>query len=312
MDIDFLLFLQNIREATGGIFNALAIQISDLSYGIFIWLIACVFFWSVNKRVGSTLFLNVGVSRFLMQFLKLTFCVYRPYVRSAALTPLEEASGYSFPSGHSVTAAANYGTLARCYRKYRGIALFFVMMILLTMLSRNYIGVHTPQDVLVGALLGGIVVLFAPKLWGWAERDSGRDRALLIGGLLLTAAFLLYISLKSYPTDFVDGALIVDPAKMVKDGYKDAGRFLGLTLGWFVERRYVRFSLDVPMRQRVMRSLIGGMLLILFDKLLIPAIAGQLGAWGYFVMMAAELFTLIAAYPMLFQALERRKAIRSA
>jgi len=45
MDIDFLIALQNFREASGGIFNSLATQISDLSYGIFIWLIACVFFW---------------------------------------------------------------------------------------------------------------------------------------------------------------------------------------------------------------------------------------------------------------------------
>lgn len=77
MDLNYLLFLQNLREATGGIFNALAIQISDLSYGIFIWLAACIFFWAVNKRNGCLLFMNVGLSRFLMQFLKLTFCVYR-------------------------------------------------------------------------------------------------------------------------------------------------------------------------------------------------------------------------------------------
>lgn len=34
---------------------------------------------------------------------------------------------------------------------------------------------------------------------------------------------LLYISLKPYPTDYVDGKLIVNPAKMVLDGYKDTG-----------------------------------------------------------------------------------------
>ncbi len=53
MDLNYLLFLQNIREATGGVFNSLAIQISDLSYGIFIWLTACIFFWAVSKKHGS-------------------------------------------------------------------------------------------------------------------------------------------------------------------------------------------------------------------------------------------------------------------
>lgn len=309
MDIDYLILLQNFREASGGVFNSLAVQISDLSYGIFIWLTACVFYWGVNKKIGSTLFLNVGLARFLMQFLKLSFCVYRPYVRSAELVPLEEASGYSFPSGHSVTACSNYGTLARCYRRYRFIFWFFIVMIALTLFSRNYIGVHTPQDVIVGALLGAAVAVFAPRLWAWAEQDSGRDRWLLLGGIALTVLFLLYITLKAYPMDYTaEGKLIVDPAKMVKDGYKDAGRFFGLTLGWFVERRFVRFAVDVPMQQRVARCLAGAMLLILFEKTLIPAIAGQFGVWGYFVMMAAELFVLTAAYPMLFRAIEGRSS----
>lgn len=305
MDIDYLLLLQNFREATGGIFNSLAIQISDLSYGIFIWLIACIFFWGVNKKYGSTLFLNVGLARFLMQFLKLTFCVYRPYVRSEALVPLEEASGYSFPSGHSVTAAANYGTLARCFRKYRSVVIFFVIMIILTIFSRNYIGVHTPQDVLVGTLLGVLVVIFASKLWDWVDQESSRDLIILAGGIVLTVGFLAYITLKSYPADYIDGKLIVDPAKMVKDGYKDAGRFFGLTLGWFVERRFVKFSTNVSMDKKAMRCLVGTMVLIVFEKTLIPAFAGLMGArWGYFVMMSLELFVLTAVYPWCFKKIE--------
>lgn len=51
MDLNYLLFLQKIREATGGIFNDFSLQISDLSYGIFVWLTACIFFWAVNKSV---------------------------------------------------------------------------------------------------------------------------------------------------------------------------------------------------------------------------------------------------------------------
>lgn len=301
MDLNYLLFLQNIREATGGIFNSLAIQISDLSYGIFIWLTACIFFWAVSKKHGSLLFLNVGLSRFLMQFLKLTFCVYRPYIRSASLQPLEQASGYSFPSGHSITATANYGTLASCYRKYRSIVVFFLLMIALTLLSRNYIGVHTPQDVLTGTLLGGLVVIFAPKAYDWIDEDSKHDYIIPVAGIFLTGLFLLYISLKSYPTDYVDGVLVVDPAKMVLDGYKDAGRFLGLTLGWYFERRFVRFSMDVPMHQKVLRCCVGAFLLIFLEKTLIPATAGLLGGtWGYFFIMTIELFVLTAAYPWCF------------
>ena len=111
MDIQYLLLLQHFRDATGGVLNDFFVQISDLSYGIFIWMLACILFWAVDKRTGSYLFLNIGVNRFVMQLLKLTFCVYRPWIRSAEIVPVETASGYSFPSGHSVTSASNYGTV---------------------------------------------------------------------------------------------------------------------------------------------------------------------------------------------------------
>lgn len=306
MDLNYLLFLQEIREATGGSFDKFAVQVSDLSYGIFIWLTACIFFWAVNKKNGSLLFLNVGLSRFLMQFLKLTFCVYRPYIRSDRLVPLEQASGYSFPSGHSITATANYGTLASCYRKYRSVVVFFLFMIALTIFSRNYIGVHTPQDVLAGTLLGGLVVVLAPKAWSWVDEAAGREALIPAAGILLTVIFLLYISFKSYPTDYIDGVLIVNPEKMVQDGYKDAGRFLGLTLGWFLERRFVCFSLRVPMHQRVMRCCVGALILLLYEQVLTPAAASLLGSsWGYFIIMAVELLLLTAVYPWCFQKWEK-------
>lgn len=50
MDIQYLLFIQNLREAIGGVFNDFFVQISDLSYGIFIWMLACIMFWAVDKK----------------------------------------------------------------------------------------------------------------------------------------------------------------------------------------------------------------------------------------------------------------------
>ncbi|MBO5535524.1 MAG: phosphatase PAP2 family protein [Clostridia bacterium] len=69
--------------------------------------------------------------------------------------------GYSYPSGHSVTAATLYGSMAVCARKMmRWISVLCVILILLTGFSRNYLGVHTPQDVLVGLTEGALM------LWG--------------------------------------------------------------------------------------------------------------------------------------------------
>lgn len=308
MDLQYLLLLQHLREdVLGGAFNSLALQISDLSNGIFIWLYACIFFWALDKKTGSLLFLNVGLGRFLMQTLKLTFCVYRPWIRSEAILPIEYPSGYSFPSGHSVTGTANFGTLARqYYKKYRPLAVFLLFCAALTLFSRNFIGAHTPQDVAVGGAMCMLVVIFASRLWEWIDADPRREMLIPIAGVILSALFLAYISLKSYPMDYVDGKLVVDPNSMVKDGFKDVGRFFGLTVGWFLERRFVRFSMDVSPAQKGLRVAAGVLVLILWEKTVIPAAVSVIGSnWGYFFMMGSELIVLLALYPWLFQKWER-------
>ena len=301
MDIQYLLFLQHARETLGDVFNNFFLQISDLSSGVFVWLLACVVFWSVNKKVGSFLFLNVGFSRFFMQTLKLTCCVYRPWIRSAEILPIEKASGYSFPSGHTVTATANYGTLMERYRQCRPLCVFLALMILLTMFSRNYIGVHTPQDVVVALLLGAVVVFCGARVWEWLEAHPTRDYLLPCAGVVLVTFFLIYISFKSYPIDYEGDKILVDPQKMMIDGYKDAGRLLGVTFGWFLERRCVRFSLEVPLVRRVARAGFGVLLLLLYEDCAMPSLTTSLASsWGYFMATFFELILLMVIYPLFF------------
>ncbi len=305
MDIQYLLFLQNMRDAMGGVLNSFFLQISDLSYGIYIWLLACILFWSVDKKSGRFLFLNIGFARYFMQLLKLTFCVYRPWIRSDQIVPVETASGYSFPSGHSITATANYGTVMERNRKHKPLFIFMGFMILLTIFSRNYIGVHTPQDVIVGTLLGAVVVVGGAKLWGWIDEHPEKDWLIPCAGIVLTVLFLIYISVKSYPMDYVDGNLLVDPEKMKVDGFKDAGRLLGVTLGWFLERYFVRFSMDVPAVQKVTRAGVGALLLIFIEKCLTPAVTGAFSSpWMNCLMTFIELILLMVVYPLCFAKLE--------
>ena len=88
-------------------------------------------------------------------------------------------------------------------------------MVLLTGFSRNHLGVHTPQDVLVG-LLETVLVL-----WGISAvfRVTEKEKWIFLAGILIGFAMLLYISLKSYPV--IEN---VNPEKMKRDGYGDIGR----------------------------------------------------------------------------------------
>jgi len=85
--------------------------------------------------------------------------------------------GYSFPSGHAMISVFVYGyllylTLIKVKNKILKILLsiFFVLLILLIGISRIYVGVHYPTDVLAGyflALAGIILIInFSKRLWG--------------------------------------------------------------------------------------------------------------------------------------------------
>lgn len=100
--------------------------------------------------------------------------------RPSIIPKLIQAGGQSFPSGHAVTSAAVYLTLAilacRHFKGYRAHATLFALafgMIATVSFSRLYLGVHYPSDVISGALLGSAWALFLGALF--SKRHSVRS-----------------------------------------------------------------------------------------------------------------------------------------
>lgn len=95
---------------------------------------------------------------------KIGFGVPRPYADSITSNPLSLSSDFhSFPSGHTAECAAITSALAHINASYLKTLLLGCIMASVG-LSRVYVGMHHPLDLLGGALLGSLAPLLASYL----------------------------------------------------------------------------------------------------------------------------------------------------
>ena len=104
------------------------------------------------------------------------------------------------------------------------------------MFSRNYLGVHTPQDVIAGMLLGIFTIWFTKKFFVWTKDNQKNNIISVIIILFVILCSIIYFKYKPYPMDYVGGKLLIDPKKMINDAFVGAGRLAGLIIGWILEK----------------------------------------------------------------------------
>lgn len=128
--------------------------IGDTTAVVALSLLTLVLLYTVFKhRSELILFISVMVgANILFLLLKLFFQRARP-----DLHRLAEASNYSFPSGHATMACALYGVITFILWRHIGTSLgrsifiiFGIVMILAIGISRIYLGVHYPSDIIAG------------------------------------------------------------------------------------------------------------------------------------------------------------------
>lgn len=267
MDIQFLLYLQEFREKTGGMFDAFFEGVSDFVIGSWIFLVIAFIYWCIDKKAGTMIMMNVGVGNFVMQFCKNLFCVYRPWVRDTRIVPAGEsvltATGYSFPSGHSQIATSEFGSFALWQRRRKWFFAFCIIVIAFVAFSRNYLGVHTPQDVIVGVALTVGVIFLDAKLLEWIDKGKKRDILVFCISIIITLLYLIFITFKQYPVDFTsDGTILAEPTDMIAEGYAAASCFVGFFVGWIVERRFIKFETPKSLKNKIILFLIGAPILL--------------------------------------------------
>ena len=130
--------------------------------------IMALIYWCVSREFGSYFLMGWSGNRLANGMLKVTVCAYRPWIRDARVVPygdaITTATGYSFPSGHTMNAATVFGGGAVRRDLPRLLRVMLGILVLLVAFSCNYLGVHTPQD--VKALAG--VLHLSPRHCGSA------------------------------------------------------------------------------------------------------------------------------------------------
>lgn len=307
-DIQYLLWLQELRNATGGMFDELFNAISKFAVDILPFL-PFVIFWGVDKAWGYFFLTVHWAGELLNGLIKLTVCAYRPWIRSDLIEPAGDsktaATGYSFPSGHTRTATTIYGSIFIWQKdKRRWLAVTSAVLIVLTGFSRNFLGVHTPQDVAV-AFLESVLLLFVTGIVSKKVEGNEKLIDILTGvGIVVVIASLAYIRLKPYPMDYTAaGELLVDPSKMMNDCFKACGAFLGFLIGSYIERHYIRFEIPVGAKNLPMLVCAGVALAFSWKEYFGPAtvVAAFGGHWGNFLSRFIMLIFAMCIWPVVIR-----------
>ncbi len=227
-------FLETIRTAAGTTFFSF---ITLFGEELVMIAVLCLLYWCVDKRLGYRIGFSYFLSGLCVQTLKITFKIPRPWVLDATLKPvssaLETATGYSFPSGHTQSATALFGTLGlNKGQPVKKICCF--ILIGLVALSRMYLGVHTPKDVLVSFFVSGSLVIAAGYIFRIREQKKDKNTGIFFVMFIISAAVILYAVILLYRKDILQA--------YASDCCKAAGAGLGFCLGWWTEERYIQFE----------------------------------------------------------------------
>ena len=273
--------------------------------------IMALIYWCISKDFGAYFLMGWSGNRLVNGMLKVTACAYRPWIRDTRVLPYSDsitmATGYSFPSGHTMNAATLFGGGA--VRKDIPRALRFVLglLVLLVGFSRNYLGVHTPQDVLVGIVAGTLVMYLTMKLMQWVKNHPEKDLLVVCIGVGLAILVAIYAAVKPYPADTdAAGNLLVDGAKMANDTFKGVGWSVAFLTGWILERRFVQFSTDISMMRRITRLTFGLLSYYVVSLIVVPLMKDWIsGVPGTFISCYLQMLYVSFIFPWAVKRFEK-------
>ena len=282
MDAAILQALEKIRcpflDVFFGIFTALGEEL--IVAGIIAVIYICF-----SKRIGEQALVTVMTASCFTTGIKSAVRRTRPYaagtvsrvdIDNVLVSTADLDADMSFPSGHATATSGFFATLAIRIRKPLVIALSAVF-VFLVILSRLYLGVHYPTDVLTGLAIG-TACAFA---WNFVYYKWYGARLYVYLGIALLTVPLLFI-----------------PKTATHSMFQISAITLATAAGLWIEDKFIKFEDTENWLHRLFRLLIiGAVAAILFFPLhfLLPD-----ENWADFVTYFVTLLAGITVAPLLY------------
>ena len=301
--MDILYALEKIRTP---FWNGVMSAVTQLGGEVIFIVAAVVVFWCVSKWEGYYLMTVAFCGTVLNQFLKLICRVPRPWVRAPNFTIVEsaraEATGYSFPSGHTQNAVGLFGGMAR-WGGRRWVRLGLTALALIIAFSRMYLGVHTPADVGVSLVLAAALVLGLYPLMRRAQEKPRYMGYVLAAMLVVSGAFVVFVETCGFPADMDAENL----ASGIGNAWKMLGAVAGMTLAWLLDRRYIHFETQAVWWVQVIKVAVGMALLLAIKSGLKAPLLALLGHEGLAGGVRYFLLVLVAGavWPLVFRPMSK-------
>ena len=238
--VEVILWFQQVSPALDLPFKVFTFMGNE----VFFMLLMPLFYWCLNRSTGIRLTILFLFSAYVNAVAKVLVAQPRPFQYDPRVQQLVRAGGGGLPSGHTQGAVVVWGYIAaRSRRTWLWIVAIALMVFI--PLSRIYLGVHFPTDLLGGYVLGTAMLLIYLRL----ERSVGA-----------------WLKKKGAPWQL--GAALALPLLLVlllptgtKHGVTACAMIMGGSAGFVLESHLVRFESGGIYWKQVLRFLLGGVVL---------------------------------------------------
>ncbi len=310
--MEFLYFLQSIRNPVFDFFFDLVTKLGEET--VFL-AVAIFFFWCVSMREGLYILITGLFGTVINQGLKMMCRIERPWIIDPDFPIVEsarlEATGYSFPSGHTQNIAGTFGSIGR-YSSRKWVRILCVAVIVLVAFSRNYLGVHTPIDVVVSLLIAGALVFGLYPFFKSEERFNKSMPIIVAVSAAVSLALLIYVNVLPATLEGVDAVTAESYLVNLESAKENASTLFGCMLGlvavYPVDRLFIKFDTKAKWYAQVIKLAVGLGIILLIKSVLQSPLESLFGIFTdtpMYIARAARYFLIVVfagiVWPLTFR-----------